>query len=309
MPAPKPATSPTSSRGNATPWKTASELIRAHPELVDPLRDGRLCLTTVVELARVLTTENCAAVLPRYFHLSRREAAEVSAAIQPVDRLPLRKVVTVVGAPRKAAVPTTPARDIPVAVQPREPLLRVSPPAQVSIVPLDEDPRRLHLAVSRRFLAKVGEARNALSHSHPGASTEAILLAGLELLIARHRKRRGVGAAASANPRGAAPDRITSAMKRQVWERDGGRCQWPLDGGGTCGSTVRLEFDHFVPRGLGGASDEANLRLLCRFHNQRAARQAYGNDLVDRFAVKVPRTSEPPGAWVGVVTSAAGTWR
>ena len=60
------------------------------------LRGGRLCLSSIVELAKVLTAGNCADVLPRYFHLSRREAAEVAAAIRPVERPPMRDVVTVV---------------------------------------------------------------------------------------------------------------------------------------------------------------------------------------------------------------------
>ena len=45
--------------------------------------------------------------------------------------------------------------------------------------------RRLHVTVSRRFLEKLEAARDALSHSHPGADVEAILEAGLE----RQRER------------------------------------------------------------------------------------------------------------------------
>ncbi len=153
------------------------------------------------------------------------------------------------------------------------------------------------MTVSKRFLAKLDAARDALSHSHPGATTEVLLEAGLDLLLARHRKRRGVGAKPRADVRTAAPGRISAAAKREVWDRDGGRCQWPLEGGGICGSTLRLEYDHVVPRGKGGSSDAANLRLLCRFHNQFTARQVYGDDHMDRFAARVPRVSEPVAAW------------
>ena len=86
-------------------------------------------------------------------------------------------------------------------------------------------------------------------------------------------------------------------MKRKVWARDGGCCQWPIEGGGICGSTLRLEFDHVVPRGRGGTSEPANIRLLCRFHNQLTARATYGDGLMDRFAARVPRASEPIAAW------------
>jgi hypothetical protein len=37
-------------------------------------------------------------------------------------------------------------------------------------------------------------SRDALSHSHPGASDDVILELGLDLIIDRHRKRRGIGA-------------------------------------------------------------------------------------------------------------------
>jgi hypothetical protein len=285
------------SKGVAHYRGAAAELIQAHPEVVAPLRDGRLCLTSILELAKVLTVENSAAVLPRYFGLSRREAAEVTASIRPVLRPPVRDVVTSVATPPPAATSVATNRDVGVLVQPLEPLLRVTPRTSDSAVPLDEELRRLHVTVSRRLLAKIDMARDALSHTHPGASTEAVLEAGVDLILARHRKRRGIGTTPGPGARKAAPGHISAAVKREVWARDGGCCQWPIDGGGVCGSTLRLEFDHLVPRGQGGSSDATNLRLLCRFHNQFTARQAYGNELMDRFAARVPRASEPVAAW------------
>jgi 5-methylcytosine-specific restriction endonuclease McrA len=72
-------------------------------------------------------------------------------------------------------------------------------------------------------------------------------------------------------------------VKRAVWQRDGGRCQWELDGGGVCGSTHRVQLDHIVPRGRGGPSTVENLRVLCAAHNDLAARQVYGDAWMDRF--------------------------
>jgi hypothetical protein len=46
--------------------------------------------------------------------------------------------------------------------------------------------------VSRRFTEKLEAARDALSHSHPGADVEAILEAGLDLLIERAAKKKGI---------------------------------------------------------------------------------------------------------------------
>jgi hypothetical protein len=305
------------SKGAAHLRKVAAELLQEHPSILEPIADGRLCLSTVGELARVITAGNAAAVVPQFFHLSRREAAEVAAALRPVARPATRDLVTTVadGAPREEPVPGN--RDTDVAVHPGERNARDESPRPAEpvppsprVIPLTEDLRRLHITVSRRFLALLDTARDALSHSHPGASTETILLAGLESLLKRHEKRRGIGAVAQVNPRRALPDRITTDVKRRVWARDDGRCQWPVEGGGVCGSTRRLEFDHRVPKGMGGPSDEANVRLLCRFHNQRAARLVYGDAHMDLFSSGPPAAGEPVASWARAPPSLfAGTWR
>ena len=52
------------SKASAFFRKTAAELIQRFPEIAEPLRDGRLCLTTMASLSKVLTPENRAEVLP-----------------------------------------------------------------------------------------------------------------------------------------------------------------------------------------------------------------------------------------------------
>jgi hypothetical protein len=84
------------STGAAFYRKAAAELIQRFPEVVEPLRDGRLCLTSVAELAKVLTPENRAEVLPRFFHASKQEAKAVAAEISPRQGAPHRMVVTTV---------------------------------------------------------------------------------------------------------------------------------------------------------------------------------------------------------------------
>src|SRR5512138_3365934 len=66
------------SKGASHFRKVAAELVQRFPEVVEPLRDGRLCITSVVELARVITPENRTEVLPRFFHSSRQEAKAVA---------------------------------------------------------------------------------------------------------------------------------------------------------------------------------------------------------------------------------------
>ena len=60
-----------------TYWRQeAARLLQRFPDLVAPLRRGELCLTTMAELAKVLTAENREAVLPRFLGISSREAKE-----------------------------------------------------------------------------------------------------------------------------------------------------------------------------------------------------------------------------------------
>jgi len=304
------------SKGAAFYRKTAAELAQRVPEIVGPLGDGRLCMTSIVELAKVLTPENRKEVLPLFFHRSKQEAREIVAELKPVEDAPARDLVTAVSVPPpkptsrelrqeaalaagapvvSAAVTNVPgldpcadARGFPAnlldanfpAPSVNAPTAR---PERDDIDPLTAELRRLHVTVSRRFLAKLAAARDALSHSHPGASSEAILEAGLDLLLAQSAKRKGLVEKPQRKRRPAKRGHIPAEVKRAVWLRDGGCCQWPMHGGGICGSTRRLQLDHIHPKALGGESTIENVRLLCARHNLLAARIAFGDEWMDRF--------------------------
>ena len=50
---------------------------------------------------------------------------------------------------------------------------------------------------------------------------------------------------------------IPDEVKREVWDRDGGRCA-------RCSAAEYLEFDHIIPHSRGGANSANNVQLLCR---------------------------------------------
>jgi hypothetical protein len=297
------------SKGAAYYRKTAADLIQRFPEIVEPLRDGRLCITTIVQLAKVLTPENRYETLPKFFQRSRRESVAIVATLQPAQLVPQRDVIIALRdhpAPlfTEAAGPSASAA-LDVAVQPVELNVSLStdaedsnpsgatsaapgpehawPVRRDSDEPLTEELSRLHVTVSRRFLEKLEAARVALSHSQPGGSTEDVLETGLDLVLQRHAKRKGLAEKPRPGTPSAHPSTLTAAVKRKVWTRDGGRCQWPIESGGICGSTFRLEFDHRIPRACAGPSTTENVRLLCRFHNDLAARRAFGDVWMDQF--------------------------
>jgi hypothetical protein len=323
------------SKASASFRKKAAELLQRFPDLVEPIRDGRLCLTSVFELAKVLTPENREEVLPRFFQLSRREAKGVVAALRPAEAPARREVVTAVRVTGTSPAPVLRGPNAPAealadassssvhrgarasaraeldftqggltgqtsacqlqATAPREtPAAPVTQPPRTSCEPLTAELSRLHITVSRRFLEKLEKARAALSHSHPGASNDELLEAGLDLLLERHDKRRGIVARPRDEPPPSKTDHVPAHVKRAVWKRDGARCQWKLAGGGICGSTHRLQLDHVVPRARGGPSTVENLRVLCAVHNDLAARQAYGDAWMDRFTGRGGDDAAPP---------------
>ena len=310
--------------------KVAAELIQRVPAVVEPLRDGRLCLTSVIEAAKVVTPENWETVLPRFFGLSRREAMEIVAELQPHPAPPRRTVVTspraaptrvasaggltaaapagpcaevAAGSPgeltlSEGAIPHGSAHGNGAAGSPDKPTLgeaAVAPAATyrpAEIVPLSAQERRFHVTVTDRFLRKLEAAAAALSHSHPGATSDVILEAGLDLLLAQEEKRKGVVEKPRKAPRAAKADHIPAHVRRAVWARDGGRCRWPLASGGICGCTRRLQFDHIQPLALGGKSTVENVRILCRSHNLLAARLAFGDEWMNRYTID-PRGPRP----------------
>ena len=85
-------------------------------------------------------------------------------------------------------------------------------------------------------------------------------------------------AASGAKPTGAATPAakscawgraISAGVRRQVWQRDGGRCSYvDPQTGRRCNSTHLIEIDHIVPHALGGGADPGNLRLLCGAHHR-----------------------------------------
>jgi len=162
---------------------------------------------------------------------------------------------------------------------------------------LTEELVRRHLTTDREFEDLLAEARSALSHTMPGASELEILKQGLLCIIRDHEKRKGLTErprpprqlAARPSP-GAA---ISRPVKRAVWLRDQGRCQWPIEDGAICGSRVRVQFHHVIDRGKGGPSTEENLILACAVHNQYAADQAWGRGFMEKFR-RARRTRQNP---------------
>jgi hypothetical protein len=204
----------------------------------------------------VATEENLAAVLPRFYGLSKQEALELAAELKPRTSVPTRTVVTRVQPSR----PVDPVAEVKQTVpeirpgelwEPRTGVERTEVERTV-VEPMTATSSRMHVTVSREFLALLEEAKAGDSHRRPAASDEEVLTAALELLIEMQAKRKAC---------------VPAKVKREVVKRDEGKCQWKAADGSVCGATVRLEIDHVIPRRKGGPSTVENCRVLCKSHN------------------------------------------
>jgi hypothetical protein len=75
---------------------------------------------------------------------------------------------------------------------------------------------------------------------------------------------------------------VPAAERRQVFERDGGRCSYVDSHGGRCRETRYLELHHLKPFSQGGANLASNLTLRCAAHNALAAEEDFGCEFIEQ---------------------------
>lgn len=174
--------------------------------------------------------------------------------------------------------------------------IATSAPKRPAVVkPLAPERYKIEVTVSKETYGKLRRAQDLLRHRVPNGDPAIILERALDVLIAELERAR---TAATARPRAARATRdrsrhIPAAVKRQVWQRDGGRCAF-RGVQGRCAETGFLEYHHVVPFADGGATSVSNLELRCRAHNQFEADEWFGAQMPrvreDRPIFGAPRT-------------------
>lgn len=126
------------------------------------------------------------------------------------------------------------------------------------------------------------DVRALLSKEIPSGEMALVLKETLRIAKAQLMKRKFAATDRPGRARGSADARhIPAAVKREVHERDQGRCTFVSDGGHRCGSRRFLEFDHEVPVARGGGATVENIRLRCCAHNQHLAERVFGAEFMD----------------------------
>lgn len=139
---------------------------------------------------------------------------------------------------------------------------------------------RINLAFTAEEMQILKRAQELLSHAVPEGGLAAAFVHLAKDLIKRKdplkikpdRSRQNTSAV---KPHG---KKIPAALRRQVFQRDRGRCTH-LDPrtGHRCESRYQMELDHIEPVALGGKNTIENLRCLCAVHTQLRARQTFGD--------------------------------
>ena len=127
------------------------------------------------------------------------------------------------------------------------------------------------------------EVRDLLSHQVPSGEMAQVFKRALQMAKAELMKRKYAVTDRPGRSRGSESARhIPAEARREVHERDAGRCAFVSETGKRCDSRHMVEFEHDVPRACGGESTPENLRLLCRAHNQLMADLEFGARFMDR---------------------------
>ncbi len=82
---------------------------------------------------------------------------------------------------------------------------------------------------------------------------------------------------------------LPAQVKREVWSRATGRCEYTHDGR-RCSSRYRLEIDHVQPLALRGSNEVRNLRILCKVHHILVGIQVFGAKKMGGYQVSGVRS-------------------
>jgi len=251
---------------------TAARLLVQFPTVAECLADGRLGLTTLVELRDVLCDETLAQTLDRAAGKTEEEVKALAAALKPQPAPPdlLRRL------PERQS-PQTELSLAPVDVELTCSGPEPTPaPKPARIEPISEELRVLRMTVGRQFVDDLENVRDALSHIIPDRRLESVLHECIRRTLRECSRRRGGGTRQPAKPGAKRTRHVPAAVRAEVTRRDGGRCAFVASDGHRCGSTYQLEFHHIVPFARGGCSTVDNLALRCRAHNGHEAEKEYG---------------------------------
>ncbi|MES1178435.1 MAG: HNH endonuclease signature motif containing protein [Myxococcales bacterium] len=271
----------------------AARVCRDHAHAFELVARGELHASALSLMKKYVTAENAAELFELCKRQSARQVEELLAARFPrpdvrdlIRRLPVvaRPIPDVGSEVSSAAAPEAPVADDAPAMESRTQESGANGhselPKSRRLEPLSADRYGVHFTADGEFRDLLERVRGLAGHRLPSGDILTLVKRGLEAYERELEKERfAVSRKARARARALCGKRKrhhAAAVAREVFVRDGKQCSYVSPDGRRCSSRVRLELDHVQPWALGGVSSATNLRLRCRAHNQRYARQCFG---------------------------------
>lgn len=240
---------------------TAARAAVMRPEILTALADGHLSLSAVSRIAPHIRRPDALEIISRAVGKSARQIDEIVAPLRPVpEKRDTIRTISVISSGSSAPL--------------GQPALRGSFSFHGSLALRD--------AIER--------IQELLSHSCPSGALEEVLLVVALDYLERHDPQKGLPGRLAPVKSGAS---ISAPIRRAVWGRDGARCAYIGSTGVRCLSRRFLELDHIKPRAMGGDDSIANLRLLCRAHNDSERRRILGEGPAATAASAPPNPGAP----------------
>ena len=316
--------------GSAALRIQVSKACRRHPSLLDALAERRLSLTVAGKLAPHLTKENCQRLITECAGMTKRDVEKYLVHLAP-------KPSVTSGVRRRSAssstgvsAPVTPVAATAAADSPRstaKPNPLAAPTTRGSAAPCQPGLYNYRFTADEVFEKMLERLAEVCRMGNAHRNMPAVLLLALNEALDRHdpvrrqarREKRlarkaesekqaqaevRAPAELSAETANTAPDRahrsrhIPAALRDQVLNRAGHRCENRGKDGRRCSARSYLDVDHIMPFGFRGATEDANLRVLCAAHNQLHARDCYSVGVIEQKIAtaqgKTPRRNESP---------------
>ncbi|HEY8272491.1 MAG TPA: HNH endonuclease signature motif containing protein [Pseudobdellovibrionaceae bacterium] len=150
--------------------------------------------------------------------------------------------------------------------------------------PLSATHTQILLTLDQETLKLFKEAKDLLSHSIPNGDLSEVLKSISIIAVEHLAKKKGrtpplksptsVKQSVDDSP---IPSRyISQEIKRIVFARAGGCCEFVGSEGHRCTSRFQLEIDHLYPWSQGGSNRAENLSLKCKSHNFYRTKETHG---------------------------------
>ena len=277
-----------------------------YPEALARVASGELHVSALCLLKQHLSAANAAELFELCSHKSARQIEELLAArfpkpdvhdsirrlptaAQPTPAQPTPALPTLnVESGQEKTLASVNTQQLPACTpQPARPL--TPPPPAPRLEPLSADRFAVRFTADAEFRDALERVRGLAAHRLPSGDLLTLLKGGLQAYERELEKQRfSVGAKprgvrdlvparAAAQDSASARRHIPAAVVREVYQRDERQCTFVSNDGRRCCARKFLELDHVRPWAFGGEDTPRNLRLRCRAHNQRYARQCFGS--------------------------------